>query len=453
LDAATVWTKVHGQITDELGWLRTRGWLDELSLRSLERGVATLESGSPEVREQATPHVPAIRRALVEVLGSPVRVRLALRVRKARRARPRATPEPAVVYGEGVPDVELETERTNARHQLSSFLAGPTNEIPLRFALQAVEEPGSWNPLVFYGSPGSGKTHLLHGIVNSYRRRYPTRKVVYTSSARFSRQYSMTARKRASGRFREFYRRADLLVLDDLQDLAGKQGTERELTLTLDHLHAHGAQVVCAASSSPKRLNHLDALEGRLLGGVVVPLKAPDRETRLAVVRARCAKGFLHLEPAAVEILLGGFNSVRELLTALTRLEAYGRHVNDRLDAPTVRQILADMLGQDLRPATLELIAGFVSERLGCSLEQLKGRSRKGGVVRARRLSMGLSRALTTLTLREVGVYFGGRSCASVHFAEKRAFELQTSDPDARELWEAARTAFTPRPGARGIPE
>lgn len=438
-----VWNAAQARIREELGWLRTRPWLEDLGLRSLDRGLAWLEASSAAERSATQEHREAIEAALGGVLGRPVHLRISLRrgrrTRPARSAEAQAAEEP----------LGLEPERVNDRHQLSGFLAGPANELPLRFAQQAVERPGAWHPLVFYGVSGSGKTHLLQGIVNGYRRAYPGRRAVYTSSDRFSRQFVQAMRRRQTRSFRRLYREVGLLVIDDVQDLAGKAASELELVRTLDTLELGRSQAVLACSDSPKRIPGLEAgLAGRLLGGQVVELRGPDCETRHEIVRARCANG-LRLPSEVVDLLVNGYDlDARELLSALTRLEAFQRHVGGAIDLAAAREILRDLLEGKRQPATIEALASYVAEALGVAVEQLCSRSRRAAVVRARQVSIGLTRDLTPLTLREVGTYFGGRSCASVHFAQERARELREQDPLVRELWERAGRTFE-RPATR----
>lgn len=442
MDASTLWDAVRGHLRSELGWIRTQ-WLEGLDLRGLEQGTACLVARSDEARKAASERVGTIRAGFA-ALGAPVRgVRVITRRAGARR-------KVAVQPGGGAapedePDITLTGDGLNDRFQLSAFLTGPANEVPLRVARQVVEQPGIWNPLVFWGTSGNGKTHLLHGIAHDFRRRYPGRRVVYASSERFVRQYSLTSRRRQATRFRELYRQADLLVLDDVQELAGKPGSERELVFTLDHLTAAGRQVVVASSASPKRIGNMEAtLGGRLLGGLTIELPAPDKHTRRSILRARCAASGLTLTDPVQELLLTGFGqSTRELLDAMTRLEAYVRHLGRPLDVPAVQSILADLLGGQVRPASLEALAAFVAERTGVSVEAQRGRSRKPSVVEARQLAMALCREHTRLTLREVGLFFGNRSCASVHFAQQRVGAQRQADAAVGEVWEAAAGIFT----------
>jgi chromosomal replication initiator protein len=440
-----VWAAVCARLRDELGWIRTQPWLDELELRSCQPGEMVIEAPNAPARDQALGQLIRITAAAAEVLGRPVPVRVVLRRGRARRgadgptADPGARPEPEE-------EVHLAPDRLHEGFELGTFLTGPSNELPLRFAREVVERPGQWCPVVFYGASGSGKTHLLQGIANGYRRRYPGRRVVYASSDRFSRQFSFLARKRQADRFRQLYRQADLLVLDDVQDLAGKEGTERELTFTLDHLQSNGRQVVLASDCLPKRIQYAErSLGDRLTGGLIVELKEPDRRTRRSIIEARTMAMALPLEDQVLELLTVGLESnVRELLCALTRLDAHRRHVGARLDLATVRHILAEMLRGRTEPATLDSIATFVARHLGVDQEQLRSGSRRPAVARARQVAMALGRELTGLTLREVGQYFGQRSCASVHAAQHRVAELRRDEPAVREVWEAACARFVP---------
>jgi chromosomal replication initiator protein len=451
-----VWGAVRERLRDELGWIRTQPWLDELELRSCEPSGAVLEAASAPARDQATGQLTALRGAIADVVGKPIPVRIVLRRSRARlpgangRA-PVAAKVPALEAEgaiAGADEVSLSPDRVIETLDLASFLTGPSNEIPLGFARKAIEKPGEFSPLVFYGDSGSGKTHLLQGIANGYRRRYPGRRIVYASSDRFARQFSWLARKRQGGRFRELYREADLLILDDVQDLAGKEGTERELTFTLDHLQSLRRQVVLASSCQPRQIQFAErSLGDRLLGGPVVPLQRPDRPTRLSIIKARTAAMALQLDDSVLELLTTGLESnVRELLCALTQLDAHRRHVGARLDVQTVRLILAEMLRGRTQPATLDAIATFVAARLGVDEEHMRAGSRRPTIARARQVAMALGRELTGLTLREVGTFFGQRSCASVHAAQQRVVSLRQEDPRVREVWESACARFEREP-------
>lgn len=436
MDLDRTWTAVVTRLREELGWVRT-AWVDGLTLRACAPSGVVLDATEPSAREAAETARAALEGAFAEVLGRPVPLRVIAAGKKRAPVRTDAR------KGEGEAEVSIAPDRVNEAMVLSSFLVGPGNELPLRFAREVVDRPGQWNPVTFCGGSGLGKTHLLHGIANGFRRRYPGRRIVYASSERFARQFSFLARKRQTTAFRELYREADLLILDDLQDLAGKQLTERELTNTLDHLSSSGRQVVIASAAPPKR-SHLDrSLEDRLTGGLVVELRTPDRATRRTIVDARCAALGLELAEPVRELLCAGLDgSVRDLLCAMTQLDAHRRHVGTKLDVGVVRTVLGDLLSRRTEPATLDGLCEFVALRLGVPAELLRNGSRRPVVARARQVAMALARDLMPLTLREIGVFFGQRSCASVHAAQARAQAMRTQDDRVREVWEAATTRF-----------
>ncbi|RMG12335.1 MAG: AAA family ATPase [Planctomycetota bacterium] len=430
-----LWSEARARIEGELGWVRTHTWLDGLRLRRLGRSQAVVEADTKEAHDAAREHTATLEAAVGAVAGRPLRLRLVL----SRRARPRRQPAPPVPLEPSA----FEGERVGRRYRLCDYFGAAEGALAVRFAQGAVERPGEWHPLVFHGESSSGKTHLLQGLANAVRRRRPTAKVVYTTGQRFARQYVQAMRRRHTRGFRRLHRRADYLLIDEVDDLIGKPATERELCFTFDALQLSGSQVVVAALSAPHRLRCADpALRTRLLGGLVVPLRRAGAATRRAIAEAHCAASGLPLTPAVLDFLCQGVDlDARELLSALRRLEVY-RRAGRSLDLPGVRDALRDVLDARLQPASLEGVSDFVAARLGTSVEKLRGRSRKATLVEARQVAMALARELTGLTLREVGDYFGGRSCATVHCAQQTALRLREARSDLQELWSAARSRF-----------
>lgn len=438
MDTDTVWERVRARVGDELGWIRTQAWLDELRVRSLNASTVWLEV-EPRVAERVgADQVTALSRAFDEVLGRSVQLQVAPARRRARRR-----PATRAVKRPRGPALELEADRVHGGYELRNFLAGPSNELPLRFAQQAVDAPGSWHPLVFHGASGSGKTHLVQGIVNAFRRAYPARRTVYASCERFASQLTQARRHRQTGGFRRLYRDAALLVVDDVQSIAGKPACEQELCRTLDVLGAAGAQVVVACAASPKRIPMLDeALAGRLLGGQVVALEAPNATTRREVIAARCAATGMELPAPVVDLLAGDYElDVRELLSALTRLEAH-RRVGGAIDVALAEEAVRELIAGKRCPATIEAVCAFVCQALAVEPSHVRGRSRQPSAVQARQLAVGILRDMTPLTLREIGHHLGKRSCASVHFAQERARELREQDATIRDLWSRAARTF-----------
>jgi chromosomal replication initiator protein len=482
-DAA--WRAAQGRLRDRLGAARTHSWVEDVAVVEVDRtrGRATLEARSHATAKNAREFQAAVEGELAVALGLP---RLSVRIfarRSPASRRPKAgrrpsdvgrveddfprnepldrltsrrpRPEPVAeqpAADPALPALELESGGIDARLKLSNFIVGPSNEMAFRFATAVTSEPGNpcFNPLLVHGATSSGKTHLLHAIANAFRERSPSRRVVVVSSERFTTQFSLAVRSGQAGRLRELYREADLLIIDDVHQLAGRSETEKELVHTIDELVRRRRQVVLASAFPPKHLPKLDpGLEGRLLQGLVVELKAPCETTRENLTRLRAAALKLDLDEAVIRLLVRRFERTDQILGALKRLDAHvqlsGAPVGQRVDGPEVERVLADLFrGRDDVP-TPAAIASFVAQALGLDPESLKGGSRKPSVVRARQLGMALTRRLTQLTLREVGAHFGGRSCACVHFAHRKVQLMREKDPKIKSAYEEALRRFGKR--------
>ncbi len=470
-----VWRTAAVRLRDRLGVARTLQWIDDVNVVKIDRtrSRALLETSTPATARSAREFQSALEGELAVALGLP---RISVRIFARRRARalaklggrevqttapapaaaspPPAAPTPPPVAppesDETLPALSLELAPPDRRLTLESFIAGSCNDLAHRAAQAVAVEPGMSyrNPLLILGGTGTGKTHLAHGIANAHGRHAPSRRVVLVSSERFATQFSIAVRSGQGARFRELYREADILIIDDIQALAGKPETERELVHTIDELVHRRRQVVLCSTLPPKRLPKLDSgLEGRLLQGLVVELKPKDEPTRERLIRARSIELRLDLEDPIVKLLARRFERTDQLLGAIKRLDAHQKLGQKRLSLPEVELALADLLrGKDDAPQPAS-IATFVAGMLGVDADAIRGTSRKPSVVKARQLAMALARRFTLLTLREIGAHFGGRSCACVHFAHRKVALLRDSDPKIKACYEEALRRFTvPKP-------
>jgi chromosomal replication initiator protein len=437
---------------------RTLQWIDDVNVVKIDRsrGRAIVETSSYATARSAREFQTALEGELAVALGLP---RISVRIFARRRARniaaleaavetrPNAAPPTEAPAEPDLPPLSLEVTPADRRLTFASFIAGPCNDLSLKAAQACASEPGMSyrNPLVILGGTGTGKSHLAHAVANAYAYNFPLRRIVIVSSERFATQFSLAVRAGQGARFREVYRETDLLVIDDIQALAGKPETERELLHTIDELVHRRRQVVLCSTLAPKRLPKLDpGLEGRLLQGLVVELKPKDEPTREKLVRSRSIELGLGLEEGVVKLLARKFERTDQVLGALKRLEAHHKLGQKSLDQREVESALADMLrGKDDAPNPAA-IAVFVASMLGVDADSIKGTSRKPNVVKARQLAMALCRRFTSLTLREIGAHFGGRSCACVHFAHRKVALLRDRDPKVKACYEEALRRFSP---------
>jgi chromosomal replication initiator protein len=398
-----------------------------------------------------------VRAAVADVLGRPLQVRFALdpELSQAARAEAPAAPEAAVAAApkEAEPAAPPPPEReapapsaarvggglgqgkARARrwHLLKDFVAGPCNRVAYASALSTVEAPGqAANPLVLHGPVGTGKTHLLEGIYAGLRKTQPEWRVVYVTAEDFTNRFVQAMRLGKLGAFRKHFREVDALLVDDLHFLASKRATQEEFLHTFDALLADERQVVLTCDCHP-RLSEpfLPELTDRLLGGAVWGLAPPDRETRLALLRAKNLRpGPDAAVPDAVlqylaEQLRG---NVRELEGALNGVRHYARVAGRKVDRELARAALGDLLRHAVRVVQPADVDRAVCAALRLEAGALQSKKRAWQAAHPRMLAVYLARKHTAATYAEVGQYFGGRNHSTVVAAEKKVRQWLEQD-------------------------
>jgi chromosomal replication initiator protein len=324
-----------------------------------------------------------------------------------------------------------------SRAALRHFLAGPENHL-VEPAVQGVlgPRPARYNPLVLHGPSGTGKSHLACGLVAAWRDRWPTAAVVYTTAVDFARELADAIETQAVVDLRTLYRRASLLVFEDVGRLAEKPAAQIELIGTLDAILRAGGQIVVTASIAPAELRNLmPALQSRLLAGLAVPLSPPGAGARLAILRQLAELREIDLAEPVAQVLADGLSStVPELLGALVQLDVPARMDGKMIDAEAVRRYLAKRRGE--RELQLPDIATAAARYFSLKLADLRGPGRRRPVVTARDVAMFLTRCLTGTSLQQIGQYFGGRDHTTVLHGCRKTESLLKSDPIIRQAIE-----------------
>lgn len=325
---------------------------------------------------------------------------------------------------------------------LTAFYAGPENRL-IEPAIEGVlgGQPTAYNPLVFYGPSGTGKSHLVRGLTALWRVRHGTRRIILTTCAEFAQELVEAIETQAVEDFRVRYRTAGMAVFENIGELAGKRMAQEELVCTLDALTQCQTQIVVTASAAPESIAGLaPALVSRLSAGLAVPLASPGPDARLALLRQWCELRELDLPDSLVRLLAGGLEgTVPELLGAMIQLELPARIDRRPLDAQTIRDFLAERGPQ--RPGVHE-IASATARHFSLRLSDLRGTSRRRPLVRARDVAMLLARSLTQQSLQRIGQYFGDRDHTTVLHACRKAEELLRTDPAIREAVERIQQKF-----------
>ncbi len=318
----------------------------------------------------------------------------------------------------------------NSCSALPEFLAGPENRL-VEPAVRSVldDPPGGYNPLVFCGPDGTGKSHLGRGLAAQWHTRYPRRRVLCTTAADFARELTDAVETQATDELRNRYRKAGLLILEDIDRLAGKDDIQEELVHTLDALLATGRRIVVTAWAAPARLaGIIQRLQSRLDCGLTVPLALPGAAARLAILQQLARLRKIQLSESAAAMLAEALPlTVPELLDVLLQLEIPARLQGGTVDAETARSFLA--LRNGSQRAGLHDIAVATARLFALRLSDLRGASRRQAVVTARGVAMYLARQLTPKSLEQIGRYFGGRDHTTVMYGCRKTEELLKNDP------------------------
>jgi chromosomal replication initiator protein len=307
--------------------------------------------------------------------------------------------------------------------RLADFVTGPCNRLAHAAALDLVQSPGAgFNPLVIHGGVGLGKTHLLEGITAGIRQRHPSLNVVHVTAEAFTNAFLEAMRANGLNQFRSRFRKADVLVVDDVHFLTAKRATQDEFLHTFNALVGQGATIVLASDQHPRRIPKLsDELTTRFLAGMVVRVEAPDPATRRAILRAKAeARGIDVPGPVLAHVADHLRSSVRELEGALNSLIAHATLTGKRLDLDLARTALRDTVRHTAVAVGLKDVERAVCELFGIEPEALKSDGRSRAVAHPRMLAMYLARKHTGAAYGEIGRFFGGRNHSTVISAEKK---------------------------------
>lgn len=331
------------------------------------------------------------------------------------------------------------------RLTFDDFVVGTSNRFATAAAQAVAATPGrSYNPLFIYGDAGLGKTHLLHAIANYVRDHYPTHRVRYVSLEVFMNHFVEAIRNKTQAQFKQHYREIDVLLIDDIQFMEGKEGLQEEFFHTFNSLHQGGGQIVLSSDRPPDAITTLeDRLKSRFKMGLITDIQPPDVETRLAILRKKAedTPGDLEISPEVLLFIAENItDNIRELEGALTRVTAYAN-----LDQVPITEALAKTILQDLinsnqpLPITPDVILSKTSEMYGFSIDELIGGSRRRPLVTARQIAMYIFRELTELSYPAIAKEFGGRDHTTVIHAVDKISQLMA---ERREIYDQV-TALT----------
>lgn len=330
-----------------------------------------------------------------------------------------------------------ENSNLNPKYRFDTFVVGSNNKFAHSASLAVAESPGeSYNPLFLYGGPGLGKTHLMHSIGHFIMEHNSSAKVLYVTSEAFTNEVIESIRsgkQESMSKLREKYRTVDVLMVDDVQFIIGKESTQEEFFHTFNELHQAGKQIILSSDRPPKEMETLEErFRSRFEMGLIADIQAPDYETRMAILRKNAENFGNHIDDEILEYIATNIKSnIRELEGAFNKIIAYSRLNNVEINIDNVKEALKDIISpEENKIITPQLIVNTVCEQYGIRIEDIVSRKRNSEVVLPRQIIMYLCREMTDISLEEIGRILGKKDHTTVMSGISRIKGKLTTDED-----------------------
>lgn len=430
---ARVWGLVRGNLLADCGDKTFNAWLEPLQLAGLEAGTVRLTVPSRFMADWVRNHfADRLKHAFAAHLPSVRAVSIEVALPTAATAAPS---EGRALAGAGA-GAAVSGASFEPRYSFETFVVGKPNELAFNAAqtLASAVQGGAvagFNPLFLHGGTGLGKTHLMHAIGAAVLATMPEAKVVYLSAEKFMVEFLAALRARDTIAFKQRLRSCDLLMIDDVQFIAGKDSTQEEFFHTMNEIISAGKWLVISADRSPQNLEGIESrILSRLAWGLVADINPADYELRFNILTAKlAAMPHVHVPQPVIEFLARNIvANVRELEGALNRVIAYGNLVGRPIDLEFTREVLVDVLRAHSRKLTIDEIQRRVADHYALKLNDMISPRRAREVARPRQVAMYLAKMLTPRSLPEIGRRFGGRDHTTVMHAVKRIEELRATD-------------------------
>ena len=404
----------------ELSDISFKTWLKPLQIHSISENVVTIlvPSAQMGVDYISKKYMFPIKVAIAELTGTEYEIEFILpeqaRQRESQAALPSGSKHAQF-------NTAIERANLNPKYTFDTFVVGNNNKFAHAAALAVAESPGKmYNPLFIYGGAGLGKTHLMHSIAHFILSQQPDMKVIYVTSESFTNELIEAIRNgnnTAITTFREKYRNVDVLLIDDIQFIIGKEATQEEFFHTFNELHGNKKQIIISSDKPPKEIETLEArLRSRFEWGILADISSPDYETRMAILHKKEEMDGYDIDNAVIEYIATNIKSnIRELEGALNKLVALSNLENREITVDLAKEALKDIISPDQkRDVTPQLIIDTVAEHFHISPEDITSSKRSSEIVMPRQIVMYLCRHMLDIPLKSVGTYVGKRDHSTV---------------------------------------
>ncbi|HEV8316540.1 MAG TPA: chromosomal replication initiator protein DnaA [Vicinamibacterales bacterium] len=437
--AASIWDLILARIETKVNRHSFQTWFKPTSFDADSGQVITVRVPNPLFKDWLMKHYSVVlTEALAEVRRSDAKVRyLPDSAAEATDGDPAEVAATPTSTDEALAVTSTTPGGLNPRYTFDTFVVGPSNQFAHAACRAVAEAPSrSYNPMFIYGGVGLGKTHLMHAVGQYVLEHDPALKLTYISSERFMNEMINAVRYDRILEFRERYRSVDVLLVDDIQFVSGKEGTQTEFFHTFNALYDAQKQIILSSDRPPHEIPALEErLRSRFEWGLIADIQPPDLETKVAILKKKAENEVVPL-PDNVAIYIAGRikSNVRELEGSLVRLIAYASLTGNEISLELAQDVLKNVLDQDEKAVTIESIQKFVSDYYQLKIGELKSRNNSKSIAMPRQIAMYLCKSLTHASLPEIGRSFGGKHHSTVIHSIKKVNDMRKRDENFNNL-------------------
>jgi chromosomal replication initiator protein len=432
-ETANLWDRFLERVKSRVSINTFSTWFQPTRLNRAEGDVIHVQIPTTVFRQVLTRTYGEIVKAVFHELGVPAMRVVYVCTEEEPVAAPAAAVGVTTSTKQSKLDFESSDHQLNTRYTFDSFVVGKSNEFAHAASRAVAEQPSkAYNPLFLYGGVGMGKTHLMHAIGHTIKQRNPAARLSYVSAEKFTIEVINSLRFDKMFSFRERFHTVDVLLVDDIQFIAGKERTQEEFFHTFNALYEQHKQIVISSDCLPKDINSIEErLRSRFEWGLIADIQPPDLETKIAILQKKAENDRFALPDDVAEYIARAIKSnVRELEGALTRLMAYASLTGAVVSLGTAQQVLRNIIASQEKRVTIDLIQKRVSEHFNLREQDLKVRSNTRAIAFPRQVAMYIVKQLTTASLPEIGRQFGGKHHTTVLHSINKIEEMRRSDKD-----------------------
>ncbi len=428
----TYWQTAADKLKTRLGDVVFETWILPLKPKSCDEAQFTLEAPDSFFKDWVWEHYKsAIEQAVEAITGK----RLALQLDVAAHHVPK--PQPAHAPENAPPERPARDQlNLNSRYTFENFILGPSNKHAHAYSMAVAQAPGKiYNPLFIYGGAGLGKTHLMQAICHYIKNTFGNLKICYMPSEKFTNELIDAIQHKTTAAFRSKYRNLDVLVLDDIYFIAGKESTQEEFFHTFNALYDNHKQIIISSDRPPRDIANLqDRLVSRFGWGLTTDVQPPDFETRVAILKKKIEREPVEVADDVIFFIAQLIKTnIRELEGALIRIIAYALMEEKVITLDLAKEVLKDLLKEPKKLVTIDFIQRCVVEEFGITIQDLRQKKRNKAIVLPRQVAMYLSREMTDLSLPEIGAAFGGKDHTTVLHSYNKIKESLEKLPELKE--------------------